>query len=523
LRFEGGKKLAKGTAMSRTKGSSAQPGPPRWRQQPEQDVNAYAGGQTADYDSDLHAQQGHGGASPHFPQHAFRHLGGARQEPAPQRPAQAPASHDRLAQRLQHAGPRAGTHPGWPSQSDPSAYDLAHYAPEQPTPARGGVPHDPYAQQSYVDAAAEGWTGSGWNGQAQSYAEQPMDGADYSGHPEDPNDPDYGYDTEEDVATAKRGPRTYVVIGALVGAIAAGGGLAYAYKSLGGGSADGTTPVVRAERAPAKAKPTDPGGREIAHTDKKFINRLTDDKSGGGQRFADAAAALATPDTGATGSSDADSGGPRKVTTLVVNRDGSMAAPNPVVPLPQNGSTMPSGGVPGMVIEGLNSGQQRPQLRGTASSESRGSTPSESRGSAPSENQAAVPVPAKPQIIARATPAPEPSQRVPRKPAQREEAAAPAPSKAVAAVAPAAAGNGFVPVLSSQKSRMDALKAFADMQQKYTDVLQNRTPDVREVDLGEKGVWHRLVLGPPASREAASGVCTQLKAHGYSGCWVVAY
>jgi sporulation related protein len=70
---------------------------------------------------------------------------------------------------------------------------------------------------------------------------------------------------------------------------------------------------------------------------------------------------------------------------------------------------------------------------------------------------------------------------------------------------------------------MDALKAFADMQQKYGDTLQNRTPDVREVDLGDKGVWHRLVVGPPASREAASGVCMQLKAQGYSGCWVVAY
>jgi cell division septation protein DedD len=80
-----------------------------------------------------------------------------------------------------------------------------------------------------------------------------------------------------------------------------------------------------------------------------------------------------------------------------------------------------------------------------------------------------------------------------------------------------------VPVLSSQKSRMDALKAFADMQQKYGDVLQSRTPDVREVDLGDKGVWHRLVVGPPASREAASTVCTQLKAHGYSGCWVTPY
>jgi cell division septation protein DedD len=70
---------------------------------------------------------------------------------------------------------------------------------------------------------------------------------------------------------------------------------------------------------------------------------------------------------------------------------------------------------------------------------------------------------------------------------------------------------------------MDALKAFADIQQKYGDALQNGTPDVREVNLGEKGVWHRLMLGPPGSRESAKTVCTQLKALGYSGCWVTAY
>jgi cell division septation protein DedD len=506
LRFEGGQeKLAKGSAMSRTKGSSAQPGSQRWRQQPEQDVNAYPEDQ---YQEPPAPRQG---GSPHFPQHAFRNLNTERTAPpAPmqrttfQRPLagqQAPSGHDRLSQRLQHTDQRTSTQ--WPTQPDPSGYDLAHYAPEQPGHGRGQVVHDPYAQQSYMDAAAEGWTGNGWNGQAQGYAEQPMD----AGHYGDPNDQDYDYETDEDAPAPRRGPRSYVVVGALVGAIAAGGALAYVYKSLGRSGADGATPVVRAERAPAKAKPADPGGKEMAHTDKKFINRLTDDKSGGSQRFDAATAALASSDTSTAGATESD-GAPRKVTTLTVNRDGSMAPPNPSVSLPQNSGAGLSGGVPGMVIDGFNAAPQRPQLRGSA---------------VPVENQAAVAVPAKPQVVAKASPAPEPPQRAPQKPIQREEAAVAAPPSGRPAVAPAAAGAGFVTVLSSQKSRMDALKAFADMQQKYGDILENRTPDVREVDLGEKGVWHRLVVGPPASREAASGVCTQLKAQGYSGCWVIAY
>jgi cell division protein FtsN len=83
--------------------------------------------------------------------------------------------------------------------------------------------------------------------------------------------------------------------------------------------------------------------------------------------------------------------------------------------------------------------------------------------------------------------------------------------------------SGFVAVVSSQKSRMDALKAFIDLQQKYSDVLASKTPDVQEANLGDKGVWYRAVVGPPGSRDDAAGLCSQLKTAGYPGCWVVAY
>jgi cell division septation protein DedD len=85
--------------------------------------------------------------------------------------------------------------------------------------------------------------------------------------------------------------------------------------------------------------------------------------------------------------------------------------------------------------------------------------------------------------------------------------------------------SGYVAVLSSQKSRMDALKAYADLQLKYGDVLTSRTPDVQEADLSARGLgtMYRLVVGPPGSRDAAAGVCSQLKTAGYTGCWVMAY
>ena len=94
---------------------------------------------------------------------------------------------------------------------------------------------------------------------------------------------------------------------------------------------------------------------------------------------------------------------------------------------------------------------------------------------------------------------------------------------AAAAAGTPTATSGYVAVLSSKKSRMDALKAFADMQQKYGDVLASKTPDVQEANLGEKGMWYRAVVGPPGSRDAAAGLCSKLKTAGYNGCWVTPY
>jgi TPR repeat protein len=83
--------------------------------------------------------------------------------------------------------------------------------------------------------------------------------------------------------------------------------------------------------------------------------------------------------------------------------------------------------------------------------------------------------------------------------------------------------SGFVAVLATRTSRTEVLKAFVYLQQEYTEALAAKTPDVLEVNLGDKGVWYRAFVGPPGSREAATSVCDQLAAAGHSGCWVMAY
>jgi hypothetical protein len=138
-----------------------------------------------------------------------------------------------------------------------------------------------------------------------------------------------------------------IVAAALVCAIAVGGGLAFGYKKLVADGSKSATPIVKADRSPVREKPRDPGGKEQPHTDKKFPNRL-DEK-------ATPPPAAVAPQAPPAGPAE-NEGGPRRVTTVIINKDGTIT---PSVP------PAPAGPPPGMVVENV----PRPELRGPAQPE----------------------------------------------------------------------------------------------------------------------------------------------------------
>jgi hypothetical protein len=284
----------------------------------------------------------------------------------------------------------------------------------------------------------------------------------------------------------------------LVGAIGLGGSLAYVYKNYGSSMLGGKPPILKADAQPAKTRPAAPGGKEFANSDRKIFGRLGDDAAQPGQ------SATTTGSTVASAEAQND-GGPRKVQIISIAPPNTAAAPS--------APPAPTVAVPGMTIENVGPPPGQRAL------------PPVIPAQAPPPP---APPPAAPKVVAKAPPPPAPPATVAAAEAPRPPAVArkPAPKPAAAespATPVAAASNGFVAVLSSQKSRMDALKVYADIQQKFGQVLSNKPADVQEANLGEKGVYYRAVVGPPGSREAASTVCTQLKAAGFSGCWVTAY
>jgi hypothetical protein len=85
--------------------------------------------------------------------------------------------------------------------------------------------------------------------------------------------------------------------------------------------------------------------------------------------------------------------------------------------------------------------------------------------------------------------------------------------EAPAAQAPAASGSGPYVQLSSQPTQGDAESSLGITQNRLSGLLAGRSLAVRQVNLGAKGTWYRIVL-PVQSFQEATQTCATLKANG---------
>src|SRR5262249_39892282 len=81
----------------------------------------------------------------------------------------------------------------------------------------------------------------------------------------------------------------------------------------------------------------------------------------------------------------------------------------------------------------------------------------------------------------------------------------------------------FVPVVFTYKDEDKAKRAFAELQLRYPKLLRSRQSELQEVNMGEKGIWYRVFLLPPGTRQQATESCTRLAAAGHDRCWVKEY
>jgi len=373
---------------------------------------------------------------------------------------------------------------------------------------------------------------------ADPYVEQPIPydryGEDDGLHPDDDLDADF-LDEEPDAYTEpapeRRSRRKLMVAGVLVAAVATGGGAAFVYKSYQDGSLDNLeAPTLLADSGPVKGEPSDPGGKEFPDGNKQIYDRLSGEPAAPAsddtaqsdssesasipgivttgaeapadtldERIAQALRRSGSPASETTGAAQQDPNAPRAVRTLTVRPDGSVVpAATPSPSQPSDTQTVTTAGIVATT--------------GSAASEADAATPA---AATPEENAATSSIPQ-----ASAT-APRPERAAPR-PAEPEETrvASAEPATTAATQPQTASANPYFVQLAARRDQTSALAAFADLQQKYPSILDGLAPTIKKADLGDKGIWYRLWVGPMDSRGNAQDVCGKLKNAGLGGCFV---
>jgi SPOR domain len=115
-------------------------------------------------------------------------------------------------------------------------------------------------------------------------------------------------------------------------------------------------------------------------------------------------------------------------------------------------------------------------------------------------------------IVPQGAPAParQAAPAQPRSPTQLASApSAPAPRAS-------APHGGYAVQVSSRRSERDARAAFHQLQARFPKQLGGRTPIIRRANLGARGIYYRAMVGLFATAEAASALCSSLKAAGGS-------
>lgn len=361
--------------------------------------------------------------------------------------------------------------------------------------------------------------------------------------------------------------RGMVVAAGLVGLVALGGVSALGYYMFSGGESDTPPPVIRADRTPAKIQPPSADGEAADEQPGKLVYDRVGGEATGDERLVSREEPVAdvgnrqvrvidpNRDDELRGSAidpgaAADGDLPRRVRTVVVKPDGTIVGE--VAP-PQPAQPLQPAPLPGARVEpepsDAEAGADAPAADAPATADVPLPTPrpadlprsSDATPTASPAPLAATPPPAAPTPVASAQPnqpgaafvppsAPsgQPIQLQPTSLAALPAApapsapAAPPPAAAPAAVAPATASfpaGSYVVQVAASRNEQDARSTASSIGQRYADALGSYAPVVERADLGDRGIYYRVGLGPLSSQGDASSLCARLKSSGLD-CFV---
>jgi outer membrane biosynthesis protein TonB len=266
----------------------------------------------------------------------------------------------------------------------------------------------------------------------------------------------------------RRRPRRNRWLAAVVALAALTGfaGIAWYATSKGRQNPGAVAPLITAERDPVKERPVEPGGMEVPNRNLQVFNRMNPDAQ------------------------------PQRVERLLPPAEAPVArpAPEPEV-VPPVGPLVPN---PPPLAK-----REEPAPPVVPAPDKTAKTPE--------------PPPVPPTTTPKVTKAPA-AKEVPKAESSQTEAAAPAAS---AMKKSAAIPTGAWRVqLGAARDEARAKAAAQRVQKANGDLLGALSADIVRADLGAKGIFYRMRMGPLADRAAADDLCRKLKARKV-GCLVI--
>lgn len=295
----------------------------------------------------------------------------------------------------------------------------------------------------------------------------------------EPGDDARGYDVAEDDEDVEGSRLPLLIVLALL-VLAMFAGFVWLAYSEGVARGRGETPVITADAGPARVAPDNPGGAAEPYKGFKIYEQPAPPDD-------DVAASAAAPAAPAPAASAPAASSPPPATKPALTETPAPAAP-PKVATPA--APAPATAPPVKVAAAAPAPKPAPALK----------------SSQLPPQPAAAPI----------GPATAPPRALSTAPVVAPKPAAPAPAAPVAtAAAPVPAGASVLQI-GAYKSQADADRAWATYKTKHASLLAGYSPDVKQVDLGEKGTWFRLRIAGFPSKDVASGLCDRLKADGGS-------
>lgn len=348
-----------------------------------------------------------------------------------------------------------------------------------------------------------------------------------------------GYDDYHDERGGLFASRGMVIAAGVLAFVLLGGGALLAFQAIFSSDDGGPPPLVLADKSPVRMLPDGQaadtsGNGDIALTDES--NAANGVIQPGAETPIERINPNIDPDrevrqVGVEGNSGGGEGiAPRSVRTFKVNPDGSIVAE----PAPVNDNNA-NEIQPRSVTTQEITGSDEPVTSGTDTASSgvpvprprpgsRAGTTNDSQAriaTTDTSGRAALPVSPRVSVGSQGptfnenAPSVQPSANsVPaRVPSSETAVVAQAPaSQPASQPAPASAAAGdFVVQVSSQRSEEAARSAYAGLQRRFPSVLGDLSPDIVRADLGSRGVFYRVRVGPMETRLAANDFCQSLK------------